>query len=127
VFRSRDGSPFDCNECGEKDKEARNCANRKGLSEGARAVYSYDDGIVAELREKKAAKVIGLGGLRFYECPLSYLSEETSEIMRTVFLIDESGHLLYGGGWAEQPCWLVEALEVYRVERALFDKSTDRK
>lgn len=71
--------------------------------------------------------MIGIGGLRFYECPLSYLSEETSEIMRLVFLIDESGRLLHGGGWAEQPCWLVEALEIYRAERGLFQKRTERK
>ncbi|MFQ5736739.1 MAG: hypothetical protein ACE5GY_07735 [Thermodesulfobacteriota bacterium] len=99
----------------------------KGLSEGSRAVASYTDGVAEEHKEKKAAKVVTLGDLRLYECPQSYLSEETSEIMRLVFLIDESGCLYYDGGWADQPCWLVEAFEIYRVERARYRKRLETK
>ncbi|MEE8575514.1 MAG: hypothetical protein V3T30_08890 [Thermodesulfobacteriota bacterium] len=76
----------------------------------------YTDEVTEEHAEKKAKKVFSLGGLRFYECPLSFISEDTSEIMRLVFLMENTGHLLYSGGLGAQPAWLVEAYEIYRVE-----------
>ena len=107
--------------------EARNCHNVKGLSEEARAVFSYTSGVKEEIKEAKAAKVISLGDLRLYECPLSYLTEETGAVMRLVFLIEDSGRLYCGGGWGEQRCWLVEAFETYRAERGKFQKRLEKK
>ncbi|MEE9614851.1 MAG: hypothetical protein V3W31_07900 [Thermodesulfobacteriota bacterium] len=113
---SRGGSPFDCESC--TDREGRNCLNRLDLSEDARAVTVYTDEVKAELGEKGAQKVFGLGGLRLYECPLSYISRDTTELMRLIYLMDGSGHLLHPGGWGEQPAWLVEAFEVHKLESA---------
>ena len=107
--------------------EARNCHNVKGLSEEARGVFSYTSGVKEEIKEAKAAKVISLGDLRLYECPLSYLTEETGAVMRLVFLIEDSGRLYCGGGWGDQPCWLVEAFETYRAERGKFQKRLEKK
>jgi len=107
--------------------EARNCRNLKGLSEEARAVCSYTPGVKLEIEKTGAAKVISLGDLRLYECPLSYLTEETGTVVRLVFLIEDSGVLYYGGGWGDQPCWLVEAFEIYRTERGEFQKSLEQK
>ena len=76
----------------------------------------YSEEVKEELREKEAQKVFSLGDVRLYECPLSYITEETQELMRLCFLIDETKQLLYGGGWGGQPVWLVEAFEVYKVE-----------
>lgn len=45
--------------------------------------------------------------------------------MRAVYLMDGSGHLLYGGGWVEQPAWLVEAYEMFRCETALRRREED--
>jgi hypothetical protein len=56
--------------------------------------------------------------LRLYECPLSYISEETFAVMRTVFMMESSGCFYFDGGLADQPCWAVEALEIYQSERA---------
>ena len=30
----------------------------------------------------------------------------------------DSGHLLYAGGLADQPYWLIEAWEIYKIETA---------
>ena len=119
MFKAGNGSPFECSGCTDRDKSARNCRNHKGLLEGARAVRAYKDDITLELREKGAQKVFGLGDIRLYECPLSYLTEDTHCLMRLVFLIEETGCLYYAGGWAEQPYWLVEAFEMYKAERSL--------
>ncbi|MBI5344764.1 MAG: hypothetical protein HZB83_05430 [Deltaproteobacteria bacterium] len=115
---AKDGSPFRCEDCGEKDRADRNCLNRLGLSDDTRAVREYTDDVKMELKEKNARKVFSLGNLRLYECPLSYVTEDIAEIMRLVYLMDASGHLLHQGGWADQPCWLIEAYEIYRVEHA---------
>jgi hypothetical protein len=37
--------------------------------------------------------------------------------MRLVYLIEGSGSLLHAGGWGDQPVWLVEAFEVFSLER----------
>mgnify|MGYP001612884398 CR=1 FL=1 len=86
------------------------------------AVAEYTQDVKIELKEKNAQKVFSLGGLRLYECPLSFITEDTALIMRLVYLIDTSKHLLHQGGWADQPCWFVEAVEIYRVEAAGYLK-----
>jgi len=48
---------------------------------------------------------------------LSYISEETFAVMRSVFLMESSGGLYFDGGLADQPCWLVEAYEICQLER----------
>lgn len=118
LLDTRSGSPFDCERCTRQDREARNCCNRKGLREEARAVEAYTPEVVEEHREKGARKVFRLAGLRLYECPLSYISMVTSDVIRLVYLIEGSGALLFPGGWGAQPAWLVEAYEVFRAENA---------
>lgn len=111
----RGASPFSCESCTEKDRLERNCSNFKGLSEAARAVSVYDEAVNGEIASRGCAKVASLGGLRLYECPLSYMSAETLDIMRVVFAL-EPGAGYFGRGLADEPCWLVEAVEVYRAE-----------
>jgi hypothetical protein len=114
---SEAGSPFKCDECSERDKDNRNCFNRKGLSEGAIAVESYTDEIAGEHRELNAQKVFSLGTLRLYECPLSYLTQDTREITRLVYLCEDKGLMLHEGGIGNQPSWFIEAMEVFRAEK----------
>lgn len=90
-----------------------------GLSEAARAVEEYLLETREEIVRKGASKVFTLGSMRLYECPLSYLTDETIEVIRGVYLMDNSGHLLYGGGWADQPAWLVQAYEIFKHEMAV--------
>ncbi len=112
----RGASPFDCKSCGARDKSERNCLNRLGLSEAARTVESYTEEIKEELRDKGAKKVFSLGAMRLYECPLSYVTSESWEIVRLLFAVDDSRALLHGGGLGNQPYWLIESLEIYRAE-----------
>ena len=122
VLRVRDGSPFDCACCGDKDMDARNCSNKAGLCPDATAVEKYTAQVMEELREKNARKVFSLGSIRLYECPVSYMSDDTRDLMRAVFLAQGSGRLLYGGGWGDQPEWFIEAYEIYMAEARLEHK-----
>ena len=125
MLSARDGSPFDCQLCSSVDREIRNCFNRTGLSESARAVEAYTGEVTREIKEKNASKVFSLGSLRLYECPLSYLTWDTREIMRAVFLINGSGHLMCGNGWGAEPYWLVEAFEIFKAEGLNLKKDMD--
>ena len=90
-----------------------------GLSETARAVEEYSCETREELVRKGAGKVFTLGAMRLYECPLSYLTDETIEVLRVVYLMEDSGHLLFGGAWADQPAWLAQAYEIFKLETAV--------
>lgn len=121
--RSKGGSPFDCTDCTDKDKEARNCGNHRGLSTEARVISEYTPEISSELEEKKASKVWsltwnGAPAIRLYECPLSCFDDETIEIIRLCYLIDDTKQLLHPGGWGAQPAWLLEAYEILKLESA---------
>ncbi|MFQ5479787.1 MAG: hypothetical protein ACE5DW_00730 [Thermodesulfobacteriota bacterium] len=69
-----------------------------------------------EIKAKGACKVFSLGEIRFYECPLTAITAETFELIRIVYLLESSGRLFFDGGWADQPHWLVEAYEMYKIE-----------
>ncbi|MDP2688468.1 MAG: hypothetical protein Q8P48_00005 [Deltaproteobacteria bacterium] len=98
--------------------EARNCANHLGLQEDALAVTEYTYGAVCELKERGARKVISLGDIRLYECPISYITPDTWELVRLAYMVEDSKRLLYQGEWGAQPHWLVEAVEIYKAETA---------
>lgn len=83
-----------------------------------RAIEKYTDDITARLKETGAGKVFSLGTIRLYECPVSYLSGDTREIIRLVYLLEDTGNMLHAGGWAEQPFWLIQAFEIFKRETA---------
>lgn len=78
----------------------------------------YTAAVAGEHRNKGARKVFRLGDIRLYECPLSYLTTDTAEIMRAVYMVEGSAALLNPGGWSAQPHWFVEGYEMSRAERA---------
>ncbi|MBI5885312.1 MAG: hypothetical protein HZB85_01865 [Deltaproteobacteria bacterium] len=122
AFKTRDASPFACETCGDRDREARNCYNALDLSNDALAVSDYTDEVKAALSERNAKKVFTLGDMRLYECPLSYLSEDTRDIIQMVFLMDSTKRLLFSGEWGDQPAWLVEAYGIFLSESAAYIK-----
>lgn len=63
-----------------------------------------------------ARKAAVLGDIRLYECPISYVTEETAEILQAVFLVTETHIPFFPGGWADQPHWLQEAVGLFKKE-----------
>lgn len=96
----------------------RNCGNHCGLSDEARAVTEYTDGVIQEHKGSGSQKVFSLGNIRLYECPLTYVTTETWEIIGLINLMEDSRNLLFSGGWADQPAWLIEAIQVAKTEVA---------
>ena len=97
----------------------RNCLNRKRLSAEAKLLTGgFDKNIAEELVEKGAKLVKGLGDYRLYECPFSFVTSDTWDILSLFYLIEDSNHLLNSGGWGNQPFWLVEAVRIFKRERA---------
>lgn len=82
----------------------------------------YTDEVKAELAEKGAQKVFTVGDIRLYTCPLSFISSDTIDLIRISALVDCTGHLLHPGGLGDQPAWLIEGLEIYRIERAKWQQ-----
>ena len=80
-----------------------------------------------ELKIKKAAKVWGLRDIRLYECPLSYMTAETHEIIAQVYRTEDGKRLLFQGEWADQPHWLVEAVDIYKIELSAERKCAEPK
>jgi len=126
-YATRDGNPFNCRDCGERDKQLRNCGNIKELSEDTKAITEWTDEIKDEIKDKKATKVFSLGDIRLYECPYTYIANDTWEIIRLCYFIDDTKHLLFSGGWSEQPFWLMEAWEIYKTECAKQIKEINKK
>lgn len=96
--------------------ESRNCGNRRGLSDDSRAVTKYTDEVIQEHKVTGAQKVFSLGNIRLYECPLTYVTAETWEIIGLINLMEDSRNLLFSGGWAEQPAWLIETIQIAKTE-----------
>ncbi len=71
--------------------------------------------VVRMLKEAKAEKVASLAGVRFFECPALLITPETHDLLWALHLV-EQGHLLWPGGWADQPYWLIQAQDVYKHE-----------
>jgi hypothetical protein len=54
--------------------------------------------------------------LRLYECPYSWITEETMELLRMVRLTNEIGVLPLAGGTADQSYWFIEGYQIYLRE-----------
>lgn len=116
-MQESDNNPFQCSNCTSEEKKVRNCFNYKGLESYAIAVEKYTDLINYEHRVKKANKVVSLpGGIRLYECPVSYLTQDTHDIMNIVYLMESTNSLYYDGAIADQPFWLIEAFNIFKKE-----------
>lgn len=71
-----------------------------------------------EHKEKGAQKVWNLVDLGLYECPLTYITTETHEIVRQLYRTEDTKRLLFQGDWTDQPVWFVEAYDVFKEEQA---------
>ena len=81
-------------------------------------VTEYTPDVIDEHKVKKAGKIWGLGDIRLYECPLTYITAETNEIASQCYRTEDSKRLLFQGEWAEQPYWFIEAVDIHKAEQA---------
>ena len=64
-------------------------------------------------RGKPVKKVFTkLGGLRFYECPVGWITFETNSIIN-VLTLEEKPAKIYPGTWVDQPHWYIQAKQLY--------------
>lgn len=82
-----------------------------------------------EIREKGARKVWTLrdadpgATLRLYECPLTFMSQESKDLIDLIYLTTESKILPFPGNcWNDQPAWFVEAFILYKQELSKYKK-----
>lgn len=65
--------------------------------------------------------------MRLFECPISWITKETSQVLEVVTLAVDSGYLLFSGGWGKQPYWFVEAYQIYKEEVARWQEKETQK
>jgi hypothetical protein len=65
---------------------------------------------------KFPAAVFKLGNIKLYECPLTWISKDTSKIMKMLFL-EDNPPLIFPGTWLDQPQWYMESIHIYRNEK----------
>ena len=109
--------PFDCASCDEKQN--RNCGNQfMMLAESViDIVTEHNIQELAKLdhRGKKISKVSpNLGGLRFYECPLGWITRDTNIIIQ-LLTFEKSPTFIFHGTWIDQPTWYVESVQIYNL------------
>ena len=52
----------------------------------------------------------------------SYITEEFYTMLEVFYTSETLGCLPFGGGWAEQPVWIAQALSVLKVEKSRADE-----
>lgn len=111
-------APFSCASCTDRDKELRNCGNRKRLKHTALASVKS-----AGFRPE-GKKVYNLTNgeevLRLYECPVRWITDETMDLLHMVRLTNETGVFPLAGGTADQPYWFIEACQIYSRELSVW-------
>lgn len=59
---------------------------------------------------------LGTDLIRLYECPITYVTRDTSEIIRLLYMYEDTKQFLYSGGIADQPHWFIEAIDIFKQE-----------
>jgi hypothetical protein len=80
--------------------------------------------ILDKFETKKFPKTVWkMDGLKLYECPLSWITQDTMILMEYLFL-EENPIDLFPGGRTRQPKWWLEAIKTLKNERANNIKRT---
>ena len=53
---------------------------------------------------------------------VSYITGESYTMLEVFYTSENLGCLPFGGGWAEQPVWIAQALSVLKVEKSRVDE-----
>jgi hypothetical protein len=113
-LQSESPLPFDCKTC--KDKIGRNCKNRKKLEYTVIQDFNFAEKAWRKKNAKHAPKVFRFKDLRLYECPVSYITNETRILLELLFS-EEHPPFIFPGGWLDQPVWWIEAIQIYKTEK----------
>jgi hypothetical protein len=97
----------------------RNCLNHKGFKKVAfdgQLDVSKED--LAFLDKETKVKVLENGKdiIRLYECPLTYITKETSQLIGILYMYEDTKQFMYSGGIADQPHWFIEAIDIFKQE-----------
>lgn len=106
-------------------RRARNCNNLLRLSDESRAFLKSSEWIDHEILSKDATKVHTLGEVRLYECPLTYITRDTADMIRMAYLAESTSKLFTSGGVGDQPSWFVKAFELCKIEQKRKKEPTD--
>ena len=85
-----------------------------------------------QIEKKGGRKVCTLGtgpsAIRLYECPNSWVTSESRQMLSAVYRYHEHHTLPAAGGWDDQPVWFREAWEIFRSELMAYqDKKRKEK
>jgi hypothetical protein len=75
-----------------------------------------------DLTKKSCSLANGKGTIRLYECPLTYVTQETNELIRVLYLMDNTNQMFFEGSLNDQPYWLVEAYDIFKTETYYLQK-----
>lgn len=116
LWLSDAGSSYDCSTCTTRERDNRNCNNRKERR------YAILDGpqewglVPASLKP-----VLKIHRSKFFVCPMSVITPATWEMLRlTNACLTAEGDIAclpVAGGWLDQPRWFHQAVEIVRSER----------
>jgi len=124
----KDGVPFKCNDCNDRDKEDRNCLNRKDISPSVVDWTQFKDqgDEKAALYKKmgKPTKVWRLADLTFYECPPMWRTAETNILLDALYVFHEKDLPPKKGAWSDQPLWFAQAYRIFIEELKNRPKET---
>ena len=107
---------FDCSNCDEKDKQKRNCGNRKGYLE---PLLTTDEWHSIPASRKHVVK---WPGLKVFECPLSVVTKTTWDILRIVNgTTDGDGYQIRpfrSVCYEDEPEWYKQAVSIVKTQRS---------
>lgn len=139
IFSLDEHRPFDCQNCTREDQEKNNCHNRYDLIDPAYEHLQNDAPIenwfLNDVKEKWRGKYKGsfpltvllLGNIRLYECPNTWITQDTIRLKNALFL-GENPEKIYPGTWIDQPQWYIDAISIYReVKNYLTNKKIPSK
>lgn len=75
-----DGSPYDCRQCDDEQREERNCHNRKKLKHSILVRDEWEQ-VPNQYHSHEVRKI---DDLKFFECPLSAIRPATWDLLRQV-------------------------------------------
>jgi hypothetical protein len=121
--------PFDCATC-EQQKE-HNCNNRYRLIQPViqkQGVGPLPLWIAQDLKSKLPhtgpfpPKVWSITDLYFYECPKTWITNETMQLIDLLYL-EDTPTKIFPGTWLDQPKWWLEVIKIFKHETAEYYKA----